>query len=683
MKAKKDKNTIYTKKKEKNTKKTIYTKKTTYTKKKVKNNKNNTKYICKASTLKKENKWDINYPYWKYTLPSIDIMIKNIENIKLNSINGILIRKYPLDYIKIDGLSNYFTEDVRIDAQFKTYESPRKRFKEIWNNMSHIEKTKFKNMKPYNLREEVYKSGREANTFNLALGYWIYTYFGSQGSSIYDPSSGWGDRAIAAITSGASSYYGFDPNPRLHPAYNRLIKTLKTILKNKINGKNVNIPKNGIINSIPNIIFCQFNPDIIIDKVDIILTSPPFYDLEVYVGNNEEGTELQSIKNKNTYKQWMNEFLVPYYKNAWDNLRDGGWFVAYVENAKSNTDFIPLRTDTKQILKNFGGIPGPAFGLQVIADNEKFKGINKSRWALSWLKPVKPDPYSPPLIFTEILLKNGNKILAVRDDFLPIGTKGRAFPDIPKGIKKIIYTGSAIGYGPLLAAATAINKGLDCLLILDRHPPGLNKKLTIQQVMNLPTVILAKSFKANIKIVDGWDKLNKLAKAETDKSDANYWCPLGFLDKDYISKLSTSLKKAWNPDENLKLQNNSSMHKNNNIYVIGGSGVIGASIAIAYSSMNIKIIPLNDKVKNKLKSEKYNEIIEHFNINNLEIVEPIKIDNNNYSKYNYPIPLTPGYDSKAWDYIVKYGKNGDILWNVARGGNWFESPIMFNTSEIN
>lgn len=678
------------------TKKVNYTK--NYTKKKVKKyniNKSICECKCKTSTLKIEQKWDTYYPYWKYTLPNISKMITNIENIKLDSFKGILIRKYPTDYIKIDGLSNYFTEDVRIDAKFKTDASPRQRFTEMYNSMSIYEKNKFKNLTPYQQHELVYQTGREANTFNLALGYWIYTYFGSQGSNIYDPSSGWGDRALSAITSGASSYCGFDPNPRLHPAYNRLIKTLNTILNNKINTKidtittkknnmNANIPKNGIINSIPYINFCQFHPIKNSNNMDIILTSPPFFDLEVYVGNNQEGKELQSIQNKHTYKQWMNDFLIPYYKDSWHKLRDGGWFIAYVENAKSQTDYIPLRTDTKKILKQCGGIPGPAFGLQVLGDNEKFKGINnKTRWALSWLKPPNAEPYSPPLKFTEILLKNGNKILAVRDDFLPMGTKGRAFPNIPEGITKIIYTGSSIGYGPVLASATAKQKGLKCLLILDSYPPGLNKPLKYEQVMNLPTIILAKSFNANIKIVNGWNELNKLGMEETSKSKSNYWCPLGFLDNDYISKLSTSLKKAWNSNNNFTVQYNTKHSiKNNNIYVIGGSGVIGASIAIAYPNMNVKIIPLSEKVKIKLHSDKYNSIIKYFNINNLEIVKPIKIENN-FFNYNYPIPLTPGYDSKAWDYIVRNGKEGDILWNVARGGNWFQCPIMFNTNNIN
>lgn len=358
--------------KKKNFKKKIKYSKKNIIKNAIKTKNTNSKSICncKILSLKTENKWDSNYPYWKYSLPSISKMIKNIEYIKLISNQGILIRKFPSDYINIDGLSNYFTEDVRIDAQFKKDETPRKRFNKMWNNMTQNEKIKFKKLTPYQQHELVYATGREANTFNLALGYWIYTYLGSQGSNIYDPSSGWGDRALSAVVSGSNSYCGFDPNPRLHLAYQRLSKSLLNIYQNKIKTKNIH--KNGMLATLPNINFCQYHPIKESNNMDIVLTSPPFFDLEVYVSDNQSGKEQQSIQNINTYKQWLNKFLIPYYQNAWNKLRDGGWFVAYVENAKSHTDYIPLRTDTKKILIKCGGIPGPAFGLQVLGDKEKF-----------------------------------------------------------------------------------------------------------------------------------------------------------------------------------------------------------------------------------------------------------------------------------------------------------------------
>ena len=47
--------------------------------------------------------------------------------------------------------------------------------------------------------------------------------------------------------------------------------------------------------------------DVLNDKYyDMCLTSPPYYDLEVY--SHEES---QSIKRYNTYEKWLNEFIKP------------------------------------------------------------------------------------------------------------------------------------------------------------------------------------------------------------------------------------------------------------------------------------------------------------------------------------------------------------------------------------
>jgi DNA modification methylase len=54
-----------------------------------------------------------------------------------------------------------------------------------------------------------------------------------------------------------------------------------------------------------------------IPKVNLILTSPPYYNLEIY---SDEAT--QSVKNDQSYEQWIDAFLKPVIKYCLDKGDD-------------------------------------------------------------------------------------------------------------------------------------------------------------------------------------------------------------------------------------------------------------------------------------------------------------------------------------------------------------------------
>lgn len=122
--------------------------------------------------------------------------------------------------------------------------------------------------------------------------------------SMLDPSMGWGDRLIGAMKMNVN-YTGFDPNTALHPGYERMIQDFAP------QGFNYSHTAIG------------FEDAIITDKVDFILTSPPYGDVEVY--SNEETQSIIKFKDN-----WMLGFYEPYLIKAWNALRDGGILVLQI-----------------------------------------------------------------------------------------------------------------------------------------------------------------------------------------------------------------------------------------------------------------------------------------------------------------------------------------------------------------
>jgi 16S rRNA G966 N2-methylase RsmD len=103
---------------------------------------------------------------------------------------------------------------------------------------------------------------------------------------VLDPCMGWGGRMLGAVASGAH-YIGFDPNTVTFKNLKSLAEFLN--IENKVT---------LICDDAMNMDKYDF------PKVDLVLTSPPYFDLEVY---STEST--QSINKHSTYRGWSDYFL--------------------------------------------------------------------------------------------------------------------------------------------------------------------------------------------------------------------------------------------------------------------------------------------------------------------------------------------------------------------------------------
>jgi len=135
---------------------------------------------------------------------------------------------------------------------------------------------------------------------------------------ILDPCAGWGGRMLGAVSSGAD-YIGFEPNTTTFANLQKMVAFLgigskvTLICDDALNMKKYNLP-----------------------KVDMVLTSPPYFDLEVYA---DEAT--QSITKTNTYQDWADQFLQEIIRLGIDHLNPGGvscWNVGKVRNRDMKDD---------------------------------------------------------------------------------------------------------------------------------------------------------------------------------------------------------------------------------------------------------------------------------------------------------------------------------------------------------
>jgi 16S rRNA G966 N2-methylase RsmD len=118
---------------------------------------------------------------------------------------------------------------------------------------------------------------------------------------VLDPCAGWGGRMLGVVASGVE-YIAFEPNTKTYEGLINLSKFL------------------GIENRVRIICDNALNMDqYSLPKIDMLLTSPPYFDLEIYT---HEST--QSIQNTPSYEIWNNVFLSPLIQKSLSYLNDDG-----------------------------------------------------------------------------------------------------------------------------------------------------------------------------------------------------------------------------------------------------------------------------------------------------------------------------------------------------------------------
>jgi len=196
------------------------------------------------------------------------------------------------DDYDLDDISDYFFENIRIDA--RRYDE-KLTLREWWTENY----WKYSPEKAKMNREKIYSKYHEITTFRPSVMASIIELFKVE--SVLDFSAGWGDRLIGCLAKNIKRYTGIDPNTRID------YEKIKSFFEQKFN-----------ISTKVKIIYKPAElPEVgkmVRYKHDIIFTSPPYFDLEIY-STDETQSIFDENKKKKSVDVWLQTFLFTTIRN--------------------------------------------------------------------------------------------------------------------------------------------------------------------------------------------------------------------------------------------------------------------------------------------------------------------------------------------------------------------------------
>ena len=188
-----------------------------------------------------------------------------------------------------------------------------------WNRKSHST--------PYlsELRRGVYFCcGLSKNTmYRPHVAKTVCSHFSQK--TVLDPCCGWGGRMLGALAAG-KKYIGFEPNIETFVGLNKIASFLGMC-------NQVQIYNDGAEN------MSKYD----FENVDLILTSPPYFNLEIY-----SESKYQSENMFSTYDEWRDQWLRIVIRKSLDNLNQNGysaWNVHDVGKMKMISDVEKIHFD--------------------------------------------------------------------------------------------------------------------------------------------------------------------------------------------------------------------------------------------------------------------------------------------------------------------------------------------------
>lgn len=166
-------------------------------------------------------------------------------------------------------------------------------------------KTKYPEIKVMYRLSNLYFSA--VSIFKPLIAMDIYCRFKPQ--CVLDFTMGWGGRLVGACVLNIPRYIGIDSNQNLRTPYNKMCKFLRKHSTTDIE--------------------LYFQDALMIDysklNYDLVLTSPPYYNVETYGGNEQQSNE-----------DWDNNFYIPIFKKTFQHLKKGGYYCVNIPEVVFN-----------------------------------------------------------------------------------------------------------------------------------------------------------------------------------------------------------------------------------------------------------------------------------------------------------------------------------------------------------
>jgi hypothetical protein len=173
----------------------------------------------------------------------------------------------------------------------------------------------------WSMREAVYSKVKECTNFKPSLAKHVIKFFGAK--KVLDFSAGWGERMLGALAAGVEEYLAFDPNLTLQAGHSLALRTHGSAQQQQ----HFAIRYEPFESS-------NLSPEDF--SADLVFTSPPFFNLEVYT--TAEHARGQSIQSHKGVSAWLVKFLFQALKKAWSCLSRGGHMALhYSDTSKERT----------------------------------------------------------------------------------------------------------------------------------------------------------------------------------------------------------------------------------------------------------------------------------------------------------------------------------------------------------
>lgn len=516
------------------------------------------------------------------------------------------------------------------------------------------------------LRELLYQATFESKPFRPTWGKSIictlFPQSRGKGIKILDFSAGWGDRLLAAMATD-SQYTGVDPNLDLKEGHQRMISDFGNSDRHRIIYQPFEeIEKEELE---------KFAPD----GYDLILTSPPFFNLEIYPGPEE----TQSVSRFPTLLSWFQGFLFPSLKKAWDLLRSNGVMAIHLGDTKDlhlaeiTNLFIEERLPRSSYLGTIGlsGKIGEArpiwiwkkttevisrwrdkiprsFEQELDRLASKKLGLCPNFLEKRSIEKIKDNP---PIILERI--KDGEKnLLLVRDDYLPGGTKQRALIRYFRERKEeeFVYAGPDTGYGQVAVAVAAYAVGKKATLFLPNHT-GITPLTRYAmkygaKIQQLPKAKLSLVREAAERYIQKGPVLFEDKDGHLFQGKSALNLPFGLHSPELITLMAEQIKQAL-PLRVIE-------KPPNRVWLVVGSGTILEALAQIWLESEFLAIQVGREIRLETKDK-----VKHLTL----FLAPEKFWNP--AEILPPYPAVKTYDAKLWRFVQLHGQEGDLIWNVA------------------
>lgn len=160
--------------------------------------------------------------------------------------------------------------------------------------------------------------------------------------TVFDPCIGWGGRMLGSVCNSSEEikykYIGCEPNVKTYQKLKELESFILELDKNvrKDDIEIINKPVESVISS----------PEFENRVFDCCLTSPPYFDLEIY-----SDEDSQSINTFSTYESWLDNFIDPIIKYVTEHVtKYSCWSVKNIKTTKTHS----IADDVEKIHNKYG-----------------------------------------------------------------------------------------------------------------------------------------------------------------------------------------------------------------------------------------------------------------------------------------------------------------------------------------